>query len=97
MLRGLLEGGGTRAETWTVSWSGQVKGGGAVLDVMGSFLFIQASGIPSKGLKQGGWRDQICAPVNPWAALLPVPVFCLVPSAHLIPRLCPGIHSVLLE
>lgn len=31
-----------------------------MLDVMGSFLFIlfiQASGIPSKGLKQGGWRD----------------------------------------
>lgn len=88
------------AETWTVSWSGQVKGGGAMLHVMASFLFIffiQASGIPSKGLKQGGWHDQICAPVNPGAALLPMPIFCLVPSAHLIPRLCPGIHSALLE
>lgn len=60
MSRGLLVGGGTRVETWTVSCSGQVEGGGAMLDLMGSFLFIlfiQASGIPSKGLKQGGWRD----------------------------------------
>lgn len=76
-----------------------------MLVVVESFPF-RSSGIPPNGMKPRGWHDQICAPNTPGSPLLPVciPVMCyqsctlcLVLSAHLIPKPCPGIASALLR